>query len=236
MTEARVETHQIPHVPDFIVRHSHPHLRRIVEIGCGDGRFSYQLSLLLPHVEIVGIDADRDNINVARHNAEGRNLKYICANAAILAEIPCDRLIYSHSLSDADSIYAFKKLLMKTSQWLVDEGDFILRDAPRQLIRNAQVLKLLLPHWWRKSAFSAVLSGLLAELGYSHPLFSHQAGLFGWSNELYCLASRSMLPHVHAPLPVQALATEPEAWDQQPDESVLGFLFAKAGADFEELL
>src|SRR5690606_29298977 len=101
-----------PLIPEAVLQFANPGLRRIVEVGCGDGLLSNTLSLLFPEVEIIGIDSNREAIAYARQTIGYRqNLKFVCANAQVLAEIPCDRIIYSHCLSRQSSLYAFKKLV-----------------------------------------------------------------------------------------------------------------------------
>lgn len=226
-----------PLIPDFIVRHTDPQLRRIVEIGCGDGAFSNMLSLLFPEIEIIGIDTDRQNIATARATIGHRqNLKFICANAAVLVEIPCDRIIYNHCLSRQGSVYAFKKLVMKTSQWLVDEGDYIVKESPLKLVQNLGLMKELWPLLREKKGFSACLRGMMGELGYANPLIFQSAGLLGLPSEIFAQATRGlMLTGLPAQIARNSVG-EWQDWGEQSDDSLLGFLFSKSGADFSKEL
>lgn len=225
-----------PLIPDFIVRHTDRRLRRIVEIGCGDGVFSNILSLLFPEIEIIGIDPDRDKIAAARATIGYRqNLKFICANASILVEIPCDRIVYNHCLSRQNSIFAFKKLLLKTSHWLVDEGDFIIKESPLALLQNLSLMKELFPTLRDKRSVSACLRVLLNDLGYPNPLISHSPGLMGWPSEIYCRVSRGLMLHGAISQPGRAAVSEWEDWGEQSDDSLLHFLFSNSGDLGKEL-
>lgn len=163
-----------PIIPDFVMRHTQPGLRRIVEIGCGDGLLSNTLSLLFPEIEIIGIDPDRDKIAQAKKTIGARNnLKFICANPVVLACIPCDRIIYSHCLSSLKNVMAFKKLIIKTSDWIVEEGDFIVKESPVQILKTSALFKTLFSSLRRNRSISSCLSQLLADTGYPQ-VVTHQ--------------------------------------------------------------
>jgi hypothetical protein len=226
-----------PLIPDFIVRHTGKNLRRIVEINCGDGLFSNILSLLYPDIEIIGIDPDREKIAAARATIGYRqNLKFIHANAAILAEIPCDRIIYNHCLSKLNSVFAFKKLMMKTSRWLVDEGDFIIKESPFSLVQNLSLMKELFPLLRETRSLAACLRTILAELGYPNPMISQSPGLLGWPSELFCRGARGLMLNGSPVAAGRQRVTEWEDWGEQSDDSLLGFLFANGQTDFSKEL
>lgn len=177
-------------IPPFLLKETPPDTRRIVEIGCGDGMFSNLLSLLFPNIEIIGIDANPDKIAYACTTVnERQNLKFICGYANSMPEIPCDRIIYSHCLSTLKNPAVFKKLIIKTSRWLVEEGDFFVREAPLRLL-------------WH-TAFSGALFGvksdnlldvidlallprtLLMDIGCYHPQSFESPGLPGIPAEVF---------------------------------------------------
>lgn len=226
-----------PLIPDFIVRHTDRRLRRIVEIGCGDGVLSNILSLLYPEIEIIGIDAERWNIATARATiGQRQNLKFIHANAAILAEIPCDRIIYNGCLAKQASVFAFKKLLLKTSQWLVDEGDLMIKESPVALMQNLSLMKGLFPLWRHKRSLEACLRSFLNDLGYATPLMSRSSALLGWPSEIYGLAARGMVLNGSSIPGVSGAVGEWDDWQVQSDDSLLGFLFSKTSMDFSKEL
>jgi len=226
-----------PLIPDFIVRHTGRHLRRIVEIGCGDGVLSNILSLLYPEIEIIGIDAERENIATARATIGHRqNLKFIHANAAILVEIPCDRIIYNRCLAKQGSVFAFKKLLLKTSQWLVDEGDLMIKESPGALMQNLSLIKELLPTLWHQRSLEACLRSILNDVGYATPLMSRSSALMGFPAEIYGLASRGLMLAGTSIQAHSGAVGEWDDWNVQSDDSLLGFLFSKTHTDFSKEL
>jgi SAM-dependent methyltransferase len=223
-----------PLIPDFIVSHTDPGLRRIVEIGCGDGVFSNVLSLLFPDIEIIGIDTDRDKIAYARSTiGYRRNVKFICANATVLSEIPCDRIVYNRCLSNLNSIYAFKKLVLKTSQWIVDEGDFIVKESPMALLNRLDLMRSLLPTAWKHQDFSAMVRMLLCEIGYANPMVYQSPGVLGLPSELFYRSSRQlMLTDLVGGAGHKMVGEWHEDWGEQSNDSLVTFLFANAEADF----
>jgi ubiquinone/menaquinone biosynthesis C-methylase UbiE len=81
---------------EFFNRFANFHGRRILEIGCGDGR---TLSYYTDQAKwIVGMDNDRDELTVARKTFG--NVPFICGDAAILpfADSSFDLTILSWSL------------------------------------------------------------------------------------------------------------------------------------------
>lgn len=244
-----------PLIPDFIVKNTDPYLRRIIEIGCGDGVFSNILSLLFPDIEIIGIDTDRDKIAYARSTIGYRqNVKFICANAAVLADIPCDRIIYNHCLSRMQSSYAFKKLIVKTSQWIVDEGDFIVKESPLAILNSLSLLKEFFPKLRSSNDWAVMVRGLLGEIGYPNPLIYQSQGLPGLPpSEIFYRASKAILltsmlaepangssiiatPEGYRQPGRQAVGEWQEDWGDQSNDSLVGFLFSNSKADFSREL
>jgi SAM-dependent methyltransferase len=229
-------------IPDFIVKNTHTDTRRIVEIGCGDGVFSNILSLLFPNVEIISMDPNPHHIAYARTTVGFRqNLKFICGNAAVMSEIPCDRIIYNNRLAALGNTYAFKKLIMKTSAWLVEEGDFIVKESPLNLLRKPALLKALYPLLRRNWDMEACIRQQLADIGFFYPnVFQGKALLPGLPNEVfyqlpYQLPRQFTLPAIGAPARTETISE----WHDNGDESthsVLGFLFAEAETDFARVL
>lgn len=230
-----------PLIPDFLARQGDLGLRRIVEIGCGDGAFSNLLALLLPDVEVIGIDASARHIADARATIRYReNLKFVRANATVLSDIPCDRIIYNNCLSKLESTYAFKKLILKTSQWLVDEGDFLIRETPLALLCNSTLVKELFPRFRQTGSLEASIRLLLAEIGYPAAAVHMSKGLFGLPTQLYIhIPKEYQRPIGIAPelgSPARAELKEWQDTREQSNDSLLGFLFAGAGTDFAQEL
>lgn len=243
-----------PLIPDFVVKHTDPRLRRIVEIGCGDGLFSNILALLFPDIEIIGIDPNRANIEYARSTVSyRRNLKFICANAAVLADIPCDRIVYNQCLSRLGNTYAFKKMIVKTSQWIVDEGDFIIKESPFAMLNHLPLLQELFPKLQETNDWAAAVRSLLAEIGYPNPMVYHSRGLPGLPpNEIFYRVSRALTlsslaapqlresPDLSGGMSRMKSAGQPvgewQDWGELSNDSLVGFLFADRQADFTQEL
>ncbi len=231
-----------PLIPDFLVRQADAGLRRIVEIGCGDGVFTNLLALLYPDVEIIGIDTDAGKIADARATVSYRqNLKFVQANAAVLTDIPCDRIIYNNCLSRLENTYAFKKLILKTSQWLVDEGDFLIKESPFSVLTSSALVQELLPRFRQKGSLEACIRQLLSEIGYS-PTSVHQSkGLLGIPSQLYMPVFKqggALLPElpVIQRQPVTQTVQEWQDFGEQSNDSLLGFLFSEERYDFAKEL
>lgn len=230
-----------PLIPDFLARQGDLGLRRIVEIGCGDGVFSNILALLFPDVEVIGIDSSVEKIADARATIRYReNLKFVRANAAILSDVPCDRIIYNNCLSKLESTYAFKKLILKTSQWLVDEGDFLIRENPLALLCNSTLVKELFPRFRQTGSLEASIRMLLGEIGYPAAAVHMSKGLFGLPTQLYIhIPKEYQRPPSTEPIlgePVHSTMKEWQDAAEQSNDSLLGFLFAGAKVDFSQEL
>jgi 2-polyprenyl-3-methyl-5-hydroxy-6-metoxy-1,4-benzoquinol methylase len=52
-------------------------VRRVIDIGCGNGFFSYFLAKEFSQFEVIGIDSDKDYIKYANENFKSDNLKFI---------------------------------------------------------------------------------------------------------------------------------------------------------------
>jgi SAM-dependent methyltransferase len=228
-----------PLIPDFLVRNTSPQTRRIVEIGCGDGVFTNILAMLFPDIEVIGIDPDPHKIAYARTTISFRqNLKFICGNATVMTVIPCDRIIYNNCLSTLQNPFAFKKLLMKTTEWLVNEGDFIVKESPLQMLLRPTLLKAIYPQWRQSRSLDACLRKMLVEIGYANPILFPSKGIAGISAELFYHSSLNLqLQSICEPSARQ----EAREWeDPNPTDesthSVLGFLFSEAETDLSREL
>lgn len=230
-----------PLIPDFLAQQGNQGLRRVVEIGCGDGVFTNLLALLLPDVEVIGIDPDGAKIAEARSTVSYReNIKFIRANAAVLSDIPCDRIFYNNCLSGLESTYAFKKLILKTSQWLVDEGDFLIRENPLSLLNNSNLIRELFPRLRKTGSLEAAVRLLLEEIGYPAASVRISKGLLGLPSQMYIHIPKSYyrMP-VLEPLRVKPVTKALKEWQdtsEQSNDSLVGFLFAGAKADFSQEL
>jgi trans-aconitate methyltransferase len=68
----------------------------ILDLGCGDGVLSQQLSLLVPNGKVIGIDASMGMIQTAKEY-ESENLTFICADINSLAYENAFDIIFSNA-------------------------------------------------------------------------------------------------------------------------------------------
>ncbi len=227
-------------VPAQFLQSSGPGLRRIVEIGCGDGTFTNLMALLMPEVEIVGIDTDARKIEKAQGTVGRRgNIRFVQGNALTMDEIPCDRIVYNHCLSDSENVFKFKKMIFKTSQWLVDEGDFWVKESLPGLLMRPALLQILAAYVGSKNPIEALIAQALTSMG--HPLEEAclGQGVFGLSSELFLRAfPLGPLTPLQAadlisaePTPVRAVSVM-----EQTNDALVGFLFEKAEQNWQKIL
>jgi trans-aconitate 2-methyltransferase len=69
---------------------------RILDLGCGDGELTSQLANLLPHGEVVGIDASQGMIDVARKK-ERKNLTFLLKDIDCLDFVEEFDLVFSNA-------------------------------------------------------------------------------------------------------------------------------------------
>jgi hypothetical protein len=222
-----------PLIPDFLIRNTNPRLRRILVIGCEDGVFCNVLSLLFPDIEIVGIDTDAAKIAKAKATVGYRqNLKFICGNPVVMADIPCDRIIYNRCLSRQGSAFGFKKLLIKTLSWLVNEGDFIVRETPLSLINNLTLMKELYPKLRASRSLEGSIRGVLGEVGYPNPMIFSHGKIPGLSTDIFYRSPKMLTLTSMLAKPIRKATGEWQDLGDQSTDSVVGFLFADQVTDF----
>ncbi len=110
-----------------------PRNASVVDIGCGYGFLSYMLSFVSSERRILGIDYDRDKIDLA-NNCLSKNSKmeFVTGDAAEYAFEKTDVFILSdvlHYLSDEKQ----DRLLENCMNCLNPEGKIIIRDADSDL-------------------------------------------------------------------------------------------------------
>ncbi len=153
-------------ISENLINSIKPGTRRIIEIGCGDGVLSNSLSLLFPNVQIIGIDSSPYNVANARTTVGDRkNIQFHCGNPGLMNNIPCDRIIYNDMLSRSKSIYAFKKMILNTSEWIVSEGDFVVRESAVGLMKNIPIWRDLVSRIQVGANLQQTIQTLVQELG-----------------------------------------------------------------------
>ncbi|MFA6397598.1 MAG: class I SAM-dependent methyltransferase [Candidatus Paceibacterota bacterium] len=98
--------------------------KRVLEIGCGDGFRTKQISKN-KGVKIIAIDPDKKNILSARKNFSSKNIKYIILNAENLAFKlkSFDVVIFTLSLHHMKSP---KKALIEVNRVLKEGGNIVI--------------------------------------------------------------------------------------------------------------
>jgi len=121
------------------------HGKRVLDIGCGDGRASILLALLGAHV--VGIDVSPDAIRLASErgtaNGVGERLEFVCSpleTADFAADsfdvIWCDAFLH-HVIPDLE------QLLCRMKAWLKPDGKIVITE-PVSLSPTFRKLRLAL--------------------------------------------------------------------------------------------
>ncbi|WP_224982627.1 class I SAM-dependent methyltransferase [Geomonas agri] len=104
---------------------------RIVDIGCGDGRFSRELSLALPGSRVVGIDySSRAVALAAAMNADAANLEFLC-----------EEITGEHGLKPFDAA-----VLMEVLEHIPQDAVAAFIASVRGLLKRSGVLYLTVPH------------------------------------------------------------------------------------------
>lgn len=233
-------------------------VRRIVEIGCGQGAFTNVLALRFPRAEIVGIDPDPLKIALAQKLVgHCPNVRFIQGDALTLDEIPCDRIVYNHCLSNAENFLRFKKLVLKTSAWLVDEGDFWVKESLWAVARRPAFLRALCTYWETASPLAEMVGQALSSLGHSLAEVGVGRGPLGLPSELYLrsfplgmVTLKDLLSALPAsdtrqeeslpfdpvkPHPVEVVQAETplslRSIGSQSNDELLGYLFSSTGSN-----
>jgi SAM-dependent methyltransferase len=108
---------------------------RIADIGCGSGLVTYQLALLNPQIQVIGVDINPESIRLAGEKYKLPNLAFRVGDAAqaIFADDPLDGVLSSSTLHhvytfNGYSHDAVRQALASHLHCLRDDGVFVLRD------------------------------------------------------------------------------------------------------------
>ena len=73
---------------------------RIADMGCGSGSGTYQLALLNPEIEVIGVDINPESVRLAGEKYRLPNLRFIVGDAAepVFADDPLDGILSSSTL------------------------------------------------------------------------------------------------------------------------------------------
>jgi trans-aconitate 2-methyltransferase len=172
---------------------------RVLDIGCGDGRVSFEIASRVPDGSVLGVDASRDMIAFAAAHAVRGNLRFEVANAANLS-----------FRSEFDLIVSFNAL-----HWLPDP------DPPLRCIRDAmkptgRAQLRLVPDGKRKS-----LETVLEETRRS-PRWANYFQHFS-DPYLHVTPEQYAAAAARNGLRVEELHTSTKSWDFQTRENFFAF-------------
>ncbi len=231
-------------VPPAFLLSADPGLKRIVEIGCGDGAFTLAMAMLFPQVEIVGIDVDARKIEEAQ-GAAGYcdNIRFVQGHAAVMDEIPCDRIVYNHCLSASGDVARFRKTVFKTSRWLVDEGDFWVRESLPGLLAQPALWHVLALYAGTRKPIETLITGILTSMGHALGHSFEGAcvgqGMFGLSCELFLRAfpqNALITAEIADGTIKESLPARAVSMPEQTNDALVGLLFEKTDQDWQKIL
>ncbi len=225
---------QGPLIPDFMVRSINTQaIKRVVIIGCGDGRLANTLSLLFPEIEVIGIDTNQALVDRAQETVGRRtNIKFIHGNPVNMTEIPCDRIIYNHCLAGLKDRDAYKALIKKTVSWIGPNGDFMIQESPLKLALNAGFLKNAYARLREVPSIEYFVRRALKDVGFANPLTYRFQKLPFFATEVCFQYPKTLNLTGMLPRPRAHEVKEWQDWGGQSMDSVVGFLFADQKADF----
>src|SRR5262245_20481157 len=108
---------------------------RIADIGCGSGSGTYQLALLNPQIQVIGVDINPESVRFAADRFKLPNLSFLVGDAAnpLFIDDPLDGVLSSSTLHhvytfNGYSHDAVRRALASHLQCLRPDGIFVLRD------------------------------------------------------------------------------------------------------------
>lgn len=107
-----------------------PRNAKITDVGCGYGQLSLMLGLLSPEREILGIDYDKNKIDLAEHSflAKRTNVKFLAADMRSVELPKSDAVIFNDSLHYVDASTQ-EAILGKAVECLNPKGMVVVRDG-----------------------------------------------------------------------------------------------------------
>jgi SAM-dependent methyltransferase len=108
---------------------------RIADMGCGSGSGTYQLALLNPAIEVIGVDINPDSVQFATEKYRLPNLRFMVGDAAepVFAADPLDGIFSSSTLHHVYTFNGYSRAAVRRAiashlACLRPNGVFVLRD------------------------------------------------------------------------------------------------------------
>ena len=108
---------------------------RIADVGCGSGSGTYQLALLNPDIEVIGVDINSESVRLAAEKYRLPNLRFIVGDAAepVFADDPLDGILSSSTLHHVYTFNGYSRAAVRRAiashlACLRENGIFVLRD------------------------------------------------------------------------------------------------------------
>lgn len=106
-----------------------PRTATITDIGCGYGYLGYMLSMYAPTRQILGIDYDKDKIEIAQNGfAKGDNLHFVCADS-LTYNLPASDVFVLNDMLHYMNPTQQEQLLTRCASLLNPNGMIIVRDG-----------------------------------------------------------------------------------------------------------
>jgi len=147
---------------------------RILDLACGLGILTYNLSQLFPDSEVVGIDGDSSYIERASNTYKSKNLRYKYSLIENVKESNFDLIVFSgtieHLPNVGNQLKAINKILADNGTLILTTDNahyikFILADISYSIRRKKPNLYLWHKQegrylWWNQHIYSWTLSTL----------------------------------------------------------------------------
>jgi SAM-dependent methyltransferase len=108
---------------------------RIADMGCGSGSGTFQLALLNPKIEVIGVDINPESVRLAAEKYRLPNLRFVVGDVAepVFAKHPLDGILSSSTLHhvytfNGYSREAVRRAIASHLACLRENGVFVLRD------------------------------------------------------------------------------------------------------------
>ena len=108
---------------------------RVADMGCGSGSGTYQLALLNPKIEVIGVDINPESVRWATEKYQLPNLRFVVGDAAepVFADDPLDGILSSSTLHHVYTFNGYSRAAVRRAiashlACLRENGVFVLRD------------------------------------------------------------------------------------------------------------